>query len=238
MKEITNKSAIILGVSLFFSFSTLGYFIQETVSEFKGYERVVSVKGLSEKEYPADKVIWPIQFTLANNDIQNLFAQIDTQSKLIKEFLAKLNLANNIQFSAPAVTDRKAQQYGNADKVEFRYLASQTLTVYSDNVEAVRKAISQIGELGKQGIVFNHNSYSNRVEYSFTRLNEIKPEMIEEATKNAREVAEKFAADSNSSLGKIKTASQGQFSIMSRDSNTPHIKQIRVVSTIQYYLSD
>ncbi len=121
---------------------------------------------------------------------------------------------------------------------QYRYLATQTITVFSTQVDAVRQAISQIGRLGKQGIVFNQDPYYNSVVYSFTKLNDVKPDMIEEATKNAREVAEKFAKDSHSTLGKIRNASQGQFTIYERDSNTPHIKIVRVVSTVQYYLSD
>ncbi|CSI43210.1 periplasmic protein [Vibrio cholerae] len=87
-------------------------------------------------------------------------------------------------------------------------------------------------------MVFNQDPYNNRVEFSFTGLNAIKPDMIEEATKQAREVAQKFAKDSQSTLGKIKTASQGQFSITDRDNNTPYIKNVRVVTTVEYYLSD
>ena len=98
--------------------------------------------------------------------------------------------------------------------------------------------MGSLSELGKQGIVFTGGNYQSATEYIFTRLNEVKPEMIEEATRKAREVAEKFASDSNSALGKIKKASQGQFSISERDKNNPHIKKIRVVSTIEYYLSD
>ena len=92
--------------------------------------------------------------------------------------------------------------------------------------------------LGKKGVVLAGNDFQNRTEYLFKRLNEIKPAMIEEATRNAREVAEKFAKDSNSRLGKIKQARQGQFSISDRDKNNPHIKKVRVVSTIEYYLAD
>lgn len=98
--------------------------------------------------------------------------------------------------------------------------------------------MGELSELGKQGIVFSSNNYESRTEYLFTRLNEIKPEMVEEATRKAREVAMKFASDSDSRLGKIKRASQGQFSINSRDRNNPHIKKVRVVSTVEYYLSD
>ena len=98
--------------------------------------------------------------------------------------------------------------------------------------------MGQLTELGKKGIVLNQNNYQANVEYIFTRLNEVKPMMIEEATTKAREVAEKFAKDSQSVLGKIKRASQGQFSISARDRNNPHIKKLRVVSTVEYYLSD
>ena len=98
--------------------------------------------------------------------------------------------------------------------------------------------MSSLSELGQQGIVFTGDNYQSQTEYIFTRLNEIKPEMIEQATRKAREVAVKFASDSDSKLGKIKSASQGQFSISERDKNNPHIKKIRVVSTVVYYLSD
>ncbi len=93
-------------------------------------------------------------------------------------------------------------------------------------------------ELGKSGIVLSGDDYQSRTQYLFTGLNDLKPKMIEEATRNAREVAQKFAADSDSRLGKIRTAYQGQFSIQDRDGNTPHIKKVRVVSTIEYYLAD
>ena len=98
--------------------------------------------------------------------------------------------------------------------------------------------MSGLSELGKRGIVFTGGDYQYKTEYLFSRLNEIKPEMIQEATTKAREVAIKFAEDSQSRLGKIKKASQGQFSINPRDKNNPHIKKIRVVSTVEYYLSD
>lgn len=98
--------------------------------------------------------------------------------------------------------------------------------------------MNKLAALGKKGIAFTGHSYQNSTEYLFTRLNEIKPIMVEEATTKAREVAEKFAKDSNSKLGKIKKAAQGQFSINNRDKNNPHIKKIRVVSTLEYYLSD
>ena len=98
--------------------------------------------------------------------------------------------------------------------------------------------MKSLPELGKTGIAFTGSNYQGQTEYIFTRLNEVKPEMIEEATKKAREVAQKFATDSASQLGKIRRARQGQFSISARDKNSPHIKKVRVVSTVEYYLSD
>ena len=101
-----------------------------------------------------------------------------------------------------------------------------------DSEEISRNYGENLEELGG----FAHQTTSLRFWKKISMS--IKPAMIEEATRNAREVAEKFATDSKSRLGKIKTASQGQFSIDNRDSNTPHIKKIRVVSTVEYYLSD
>ncbi|EIE5864415.1 SIMPL domain-containing protein [Vibrio alginolyticus] len=239
MERVSNKAALWIGLSLILGLGILGYFMQQTAVKYRAYERVVTVKGLSEREYPADTVIWPIQFTLASNDMGAMFDEIDQQTRLILDFLSAKGLPEtSVSLSSPAVIDRKAQQYGSEQDIEYRYLASRTVTVYSQSVDVVRAAINEIGELGKQGVLLNQDPYANRVEYSFTKLNDVKPDMIEEATKNAREVAEKFAKDSQSSLGKIKRAAQGQFSIYDRDSNTPYIKKVRVVSTVQYYLSD
>lgn len=239
MTQFITKSALTLGVSLLLGLGLLGYFVQQAAVKFKEYDRIVTVKGLSEREVPADTVIWPIQFTLADNDLPNLLTALDAQTQQVMQFLAQQGIdATAISLSAPSVIDKKAQQYGGEARIEYRYLGTQTVTVYSTHVELVRQAISQIGQLGKQGIVFNHDNYNNRVEYLFSGLNDIKPAMIEEATKQARDVAEKFASDSQSSLGKIKRATQGQFSIVDRDNNTPYVKKVRVVSTVEYFLSD
>ena len=104
-------------------------------------------------------------------------------------------------------------------------------------MERVREAMRNLAELGKQQIAVSGEEYG-RPEFLFTGLNAIKPAMIEEATRNAREVAEKFARDADSRLGTIRTASQGLFSIQDRDANSPHIKRVRVVSTVEYSLVD
>lgn len=239
MTDNNRISAFILGIFLFLGLGTLGYLLGSSAIKFKEYERSVTVKGLSEREYEADIVIWPIQFSEASNDLESLYNSIETSTLKIKEFLVNNGISSNeISFSSPAITDKSARQFGGGAKAEFRYTAIQTVTVYSKNINTVRSVMVTLSQLGKKGIVFTGGGYQSQPEYLFTRLNEVKPEMIEEATKQAREVAQKFAADSQSKLGKIKRASQGQFSINDRDKNNPHIKKIRVVSTIEYYLSD
>lgn len=239
MQKNSHASALILGVFIFIGLSALGYLLGNAAIEFKQYERSVTVKGLSEREFNADIVIWPIQFTATGNDLETIYNAIDENTSKIKAFLIKNGVnSQEVTSASPAITDKSAQQYANNPKAEFRYTAFQTVTVYSKNIEAVRAIMSKLSALGKQGIVFTGGNYQSQTEYTFTRLNEIKPEMIEEATRKAREVAEKFASDSQSKLGKIKKASQGQFSISDRDKNNPHIKKVRVVTTVEYYLSD
>ena len=237
---LNNKTnTFILGLFIFLGLSSLGFLLGNAAIKFKEYERTVTVKGLSEQEFPADVVIWPIQFTAAENDLEALYSSIENSTKKITAFLVNNGIkAGEITFTTPSITDKSAQQYGNQAKAEFRYTAMQTVTVYSKNIDAVRNVMGSLSDLGKQGIVFTGGTYQNQTEYLFTRLNEIKPAMIEQATRKAREVAEKFASDSKSVLGKIRKASQGQFSISARDKNNPHIKNIRVVSTVEYYLSD
>jgi hypothetical protein len=104
-------------------------------------------------------------------------------------------------------------------------------------VDKVRELMRRQTELMKQGIALVSEEYGgNNIVYEFTELNKIKPEMVQEATKNARKTAEKFAEDSNSKLGSIRKASQGQITIENRDTNTPYIKNIRVVNTVEYTL--
>ena len=239
MTENSKASALVLGVFIFLGLATLGYLLGNAAIKFKEYERTVTVKGLSEREYEADIVIWPIQFTEASNNLGELYGSIERSTEKIRVFLEEAGISQEeITFSIPSITDKSAQQYGNQAKAEFRYTAMQTVTAYSKNIKSVRSVMGTLSELGKQGIVFSGGNYQSTTEYLFTRLNEAKPGMIEEATRKAREVAEKFASDSKSTLGKIRKASHGQFSINARDKNNPHIKKVRVVSTVEYYLSD
>ena len=213
----------------------LGVTIKCGINDFIDKERIVSVKGLAEMEVPADKVIWPLMYKDIGNDPSLLYANMEQKNKAIVKFLESNGIAKEEISIAPEVIDFHAERYGNRDIV-YRYNATSVITVTSKNVEKVRQLMSEQAELLKQGIAISGGDYRYNVVYEFTGLNDVKPQMIEEATKNARAAAEKFAKDSDSSLGKIRNASQGQFSISDRDANTPYIKSIRVVTTVNYYL--
>lgn len=237
--KIEIKAFSVLGALLSFGLIALGILLGNSIVKFKTINRSVKVKGLSEKEVIANKAIWPITFYNSNNSIDSLYKNIDhTSDKLINYLKIRGFKDVEISKSIPSITDRHALNYVDSNKIKLRYGSKRTITVYTDKIDVLLKAKEDIVELGKHGVIVAADDYENQTEFIYTELNSIKPKMIEEATINARKVANKFATDSQSKLGKIKTANQGQFSIYSRDRNTPHIKKVRVVSSIEYYLVD
>ena len=228
------KEAIILAVAIL----CLGVFFYRAQIDVKDRDRVVFVRGLAEREVSADFVIWPIVYKEVGNDLAELSATLQSKSQILEKFLLENGIQKeNITYSTPAIVDADGELYSGG-KHAYRYVATVVATVATNNVELVRKAMEKQGELLKHGIAFSGGDYQYRTIYSFNGLNEIKPAMIDEATRNARTAAEKFAKDSDSKLGKIKTATQGVFSIENRDENTPHIKKVRVVTNVQYFLED
>ncbi|PIE39602.1 MAG: hypothetical protein CSA53_00690 [Gammaproteobacteria bacterium] len=238
--DTTRKTGfVVLSLGIFFGLAVLGYLLGKAALDVKQLERSVTVKGLSEQEHPADVVIWPVVFVLADNDLDKVYVRLKQQTAWVRELLERQGIASaDITVQTPNIVDKSAQQYGGDERAPFRYVARQTVVVYSRDVDTVRKAMTFLPSLGQKGIAFETNNYDLQPQYLFTRLNEVKPAMVEEATIKAREVAQKFAEDSDSQLGKIKRASQGSFSISERDSAHPYIKRVRVVSTVEYYLSD
>ncbi|MEG1562367.1 MAG: SIMPL domain-containing protein [Bacteroides sp.] len=233
MKNWITEAAI-LAVGLFL----MGNLIKQGINNFKEKDRVVSVKGLAEMEVPADKVTWPLMYKEIGNEIPTLYNNISTKNHKIIAFLkAKGITENEISVNPPTIIDMQAERY-NSNPAPYRYNSTSVITVTSKKVDLVRKLMQEQTELLKQGVVITGGDYEYKVTYDFTGLNEVKPKMIEEATKNARQAAEKFAKDSGSELGKIRSANQGQFSITDRDANTPYIKSVRVVTTLDYYLED
>lgn len=231
-----DKSRIFQGLSIMVGLIVLGIMIPTAVSRLKSYERTVDVKGLCEKEVKADKAIWPLVYKVVGNDLNTVYEKIESNNKAIEKFLLEGGIGKDeITVTAPVVSDKYTQEYGSNDRA-FRYVAKTTVTVCTKDVDKVLALIDRQVSLILEGITIE-NDWDAKTEFMFESLNDIKPQMIEEATRNAREVAMKFAQDSNSRLGKIKKASQGTFSIEARDSNTPYIKKVRVVTNVVYYLS-
>lgn len=233
-----SKSIIISSALVAVAIVVLGLCLKGGIDNFTNRDRIVTVRGLCEKEMPANKVTWPIVTKEVGNDLPTIYDKIQRTNQGILAFLTSNGItAAEISVNAPSVYDMTAERYSSQDN-KYRYQVTNVVVVTSDKVDQVRKLIEKQTELLKQGIAVVAGDYQYSTRYEYTDLNSIKPEMIAEATKNAREAADKFAADSDSRLGKIKTASQGQFSIEDRDQYTPNIKNIRVVTSITYYLED
>ncbi|MEQ8553018.1 MAG: SIMPL domain-containing protein [Cyclobacteriaceae bacterium] len=225
---------------IIFSGLTLGgFFVSNTLVKGKAYDRAVTVKGLSEREVEADIAVWPINITVAGNDLQNIQQEIESQKSDVTQFFKDQGFDEEEFTVGPTnISDAKADLYNPGPYREFRYIAKSDFTIRTTNIDKLQQALSASLSLVSKGILISSKNDWRPIEYSFTGLNAIKPAMIEEATNNAREVAEKFAKDSNSQVGKIMRANQGLFTISDRDQNTPEIKTVRVVSTIEYQLRD
>lgn len=233
-----DKGKFYSGLFIMVGLVMLGMMFPRAVEKYRSYDRTVNVKGLCEKEVKADKVIWPVVYKVMANDIQSIYDQTDGSNAVIMDYLKAGGIdASEITVSVPQISDKFANEYGNNDRA-YRYIATNVITVCTDKVDDVLALMSRQSDLLKKGIVTGGNTWENPVEFKYEGLNEIKPAMIEEATMNAREAAEKFAKDSESKLGKIKTANQGTFTIENRDSNTPYIKKVRVVTSVTYYLKN
>jgi len=227
-------------IALSFSIVIAGYFIGNLSKKGKEYDRSVHVKGLSEKQVKADLAVWPINITLAGNDLKILKSEIENQNNEVKIFFINNGFTEKeLSIGTTNINDSRALLYdsGNQNR-EFRYIANSDFTIRTTDIDKLQKALSKSLELISKGILISSKNSWQPIEYSFSGLNELKPSMIEEATKNAREVAEKFALDSNSKISKIKNAQQGLFTINDLDQNTSYIKIVRVVSTIEYQLED
>lgn len=232
-----DKGKFYAGIAVMVGLIVSGVMLPVAVKQFRMADRTVAVKGLCEREVAADKVIWPIMYKTVGNELTQLYTEIESKNKVVEEYLKNGGIpSEEISVSAPKVSDKYTQEYGSNDRT-YRYVATSTITVCSKDVDKVLSLINSQNVLIKKGIA-PENDWDCKTVFSFESLNEIKPEMIQEATKNAREVALKFAQDSQSKLGKIKSASQGTFTIEDRDASTPHIKKVRVVTGIVYYLNN
>ncbi|WP_394204061.1 SIMPL domain-containing protein [Shewanella waksmanii] len=238
MQKNLPLAATLFGLLFVVGLVLLSQGIGTSLLKMREMDRTVTVKGLAEKEVKADVAIWPVRFIEVDNSLDNLYQSVQTKTDKVVAFLIKQGFTEQeISQSLPSIEDRQAQGYVDPN-VKYRYAAKVTISLYTKQVERLLATQQRMLDLAKEGIAISNQDYDNRTQFLFTGLNEVKPEMVQQATQNAREIATKFAIDSESQLGKIKNASQGQFSIRDRDSNTPYIKKVRVVSTLTYYLND
>lgn len=228
------KQALILA----FGIIVLGDSVNSGLKSLAGKDRKVVVKGLAEKEVEADKVTWPIVSKEIGNDLPELYQTINNTTGTIRKFLLQNGLkADEISVNAPVVIDLNAERYGD-NRNPYRYNITSIITVTSGNVKLVRSIIARQGELLKKGVAIVDGGYENPVKYEFVAFRQMKPKMMQEAIENAEQTATQFAENSKSQIDKIMNADQGQFSIEDRDSNTPYIKKVRVVTTVTYSLKD
>jgi hypothetical protein len=224
------RESIILAIGII----VLGWYVKSGIDNFANKDRKVTVKGLAEREVPADKVTWSIGTKVTGNDLPLLYEGINKQTDKIKAFLRQNGLDDNeITVNPPTISDLEAREWGDNQK-NFRYIVTTTITVATTKVKEVNQAIFKQAELLKQGVAIENSN----PQYEYASFQQMKPEMMAEAIKNAQKTAEQFAEASQSELGQIQTAGQGQFEIEDRDQNTPYIKKLRVVTTITYSLKD
>lgn len=236
MYDRLRGNVTIFGFLVCIGFIVLGIFIKYGMTHLNDSHRTVTVRGLCEKEVKANKVTWPIVSKEVGNYLPSIFMNIENTNKMIVAFLKENGIEESeISINPPAIIDLQADRY-SYNQNPYRYNVTNVVVVTSTKVDKVNELIKKQAELLKQGIAVVAGDYQYQTIYEYTDLNSIKPEMIAEATQNARAAADKFAEDSGSKVGRIQTATQGQFSIEDRDQYTPDIKRIRVVSSIIYYL--
>jgi len=232
------NSSIITGLLIALGLLALGLCIRSGIKGYGERDRVVSVRGLCEKEVEANKVTWPIVTQDMGNDLVSLYDRTQTVNAKILRFLKSNGVSDSeISVNSPSVNDNVANSYDQS-RVQSRYSLTNVIVVTSSDINKIRALIARQTELLKEGVAIIAETYQYPITYEYTDLNRIKPEMIAEATQNAREAANKFGEDSGSRLGRIKTATQGQFSITDRDQFTPYLKAVRVVTYVDYYLED
>lgn len=246
MKE--KSKIIVISISILLGLVVNGYFIGKSLERFKKEDRYISVKGFSERDVKANLATWSIKTRISTNDLIEGITQIEENKNKIVDFLLKNGIKKDeiIEQNA-SVVDKATREYGGNDIGTYRYIIEKNIQVRTENVDTIQYVSRQTDKLLKIGILLaENNDYNPAVKYIFTNLNEIKPQMLSEATQNAKKAAIEFTKESNVKLGKIKKANQGLFSIVDRDYSVsnpsdyyaPNVndmyKTIKVVVNIEY----
>jgi len=221
-----------------------GWFVGNGFYRGRGAERYVTVKGLAERDVQADIGLWPIRFVVGDDNLGTAQYKIEQSKRAVMFFLKQHAIDSaNVALQDMSVVDMQAERYRSGEPGK-RFIISQTLMVRTSDPRLILNASQDVGKLVEAGVVLSTGDYGTGPTYVFTKLNDLKPEMIAEATRNARQAGEQFAKDSGSKLGKIRRAYQGTFEILPRDrapgimENIQLSKTVRVVSTVDYYLKD
>ena len=239
----------ILGVLLAIGLIVGGLLLGTRLRDFKRADRYVEVKGLVERSVKSDSATWPISFSEAGDSLPDVYAASEKDKAAVVAFLRTQGFADSdLTLGSIAVTDRSTQMYNNNTHGP-RFIVQQTITVQSNDVDKVAAANGKTADLIRAGVVIQSGQNGGGVVYKFNGLNALKPDMITEATRNARASADRFAADSGSQVGAIRDANQGVFSISAanaggtgddggfdQQADSSIMKKVRVVSTIDYYL--
>lgn len=227
------KNNLIAGICIAIGMSLGGMFLYLGIVKFANKDRSVCVKGLSTREVESDYVVWPLSYGWKGQDLPWLYQKLETVTERVKKHLLDLGFEESDFRQGPVNVSDNWAYYSEDKRPEFHYTLRTSLIVSTDKVQLVAKSIGKEAELLKEGIIVDASEWS--VDYQYNGLSELKPQMIEEATRNARAVAQKFAEDSQSRLGGIRSANQGQFTVED-DQYQPWMKHVRVVTTVDYIL--
>lgn len=220
-----------------------GALVGRGVEHFRAADRSVSVKGVAERTVQADVGLWPLRLVSADNDLDLAQRKIERDRHIVLAFLSRFGLdSTHTELQGFEVADARANLY-QGGAAPMRFIITTTLMVRTGDPERIRDASQRVGDLVAAGVVLSSGGpgYGGPT-YLFTRLNDLKPEMVAEATANARKAAGEFARQSGTAVGGIRRASQGVFEILPRDA-APGVMQegqiqktLRVVSTVEYQL--
>ncbi len=212
-----------------------GYLLGDGLTRAREADRSVTVRGLAEKDVMADLATWTISYSSSAYDLNSAQAGVDRDTAAIRAFFKQLGFPDDaLQPTGVNVST------GTTDAGDSVYTVRQRMTLRSTDIARAQRAVRQQFDLVRRGVLLEEGS---GMAYTFTKLNDIKPAMVAEATKDARRSAEQFAKDSSTGVGGIKQATQGYFEVTSRDgdgggwgvADTPY-KKVRVVTTIDFYL--
>ncbi|MBN1546908.1 MAG: SIMPL domain-containing protein, partial [Syntrophaceae bacterium] len=213
--------AFIVGLCLFIGLAAGGYFIGKGGTRFKSETRTVTVKGLVEREVKSDKVVWVLNFRRAGDNLREAHAQISADREATISFLKIKGFRDEEIVRQPTRTiDKFAREYGQANE-KFRYFANSSLVVTTNNVDLVTKTLGATEELLQSGVVLDGQQDGGMANprYIVSSFNDLRPQLLADATKNARATAQQFAADAGTRVGRIRSANQGMIQIFGSDGN-------------------